>query len=747
MPRPAKHFYEFGRFSLETTERTLSLDGRPVGLTPKAFDTLLALVERQGEVVSTEDLLDAVWPETHVEEGNVKVAVSALRKAVGDDRQNGNRIIETVPKRGYRFVATVTERWEPAGEAAARTALPVSGETATPGSSPTSGDRRGGAGSSGAGPQVAPLGAPGPPPESRLASRAGRWKVWLAPVAAIGVIAVAGCVWLLVRPLPPPTVSNLQQLTNDGLPKGPLATDGSRVYFSERGSPGQVVLKQMSVNGGHASTMLVRLGDNQFLDVSPDHSSLLLSTQGDEGGPIWLLPLPGGSPRHLGDFVGRDANWSPDGRKIAYCDGNKLMVANEEGREPRAIAAVKGNVYWPRWSPDGTRLRFSEDGPSGVTTRKLLWQVRPDGDDLQRVLPDWNDPPRERDGSWTPDGRYFVFQSSKGGKADIWAIREKSWRFDLRRREPVQITDLPQACNFPLASADGRRVFFVGDLTRGRLERFSPVEKEFVPFLGGISAKQVTYSPDGSWIAYVKYPEDTLWRMRRDLTDQLQLTFSPMRLNGVAWSPDGKQIAINAWTPANPFKNYLVAAAGGEEPRPLQPGHREMEGLPSWSPDGRKIAFGDVPELLGRADKSNAIHILDLSTGKAEALPGSEGFWSPRWSPDGQYITALKDDDPDPHLQPLWLFDLKTGRIRDLRVDHVKHFLWSHDSRYVYYDDELGHGIYRIRIPNGKPELVANTNLILRADKDWFGLTPDDFPLILRDAGSEEIYSVDVDWH
>lgn len=370
-----------------------------------------------------------------------------------------------------------------------------------------------------------------------------------------------------------------------------------------------------------------------------------------------------------------------------------------------------------------------------------------DGTGLGPVLPGWSDPPRESDGSWTPDGKYFVFQSEKGGKSNIWAIREKSWRFDRRRREPVQLTDLPQSCYYPLPSFDGKRVFFVGGTERGRLERFSQAEKQFVPFLGGISAEWVAYSPDGNWVAYVKYPESTLWRMRQNGSEPLQLTFSPMKLNGVAWSPDGKQIALNGWTPTNRYKNYLVDAKGAEEPKELQRGNNEMEGIPSWSEDGRKIAFGDVPEALGRATKRNVIHVLDLSTGKAEALTHSEGFWTARWSPDGRYIAALKDDEPDPHWQPLFVYDRKTEKWQDLHVDHVKDMLWSHDGKYIYYDDEMGHCIYRVRVPNGKPEMVANTNEILRSDYSWFGLAPDDSPLILRDAGSQEIYSVDVEWH
>jgi Tol biopolymer transport system component len=592
----------------------------------------------------------------------------------------------------------------------------------------------------------APRQAPAPQADTRAAGLKSRRGLWFALVATVGLIAVAGCLWLLVRPLPPPTVSNLQQLTNDGLPKGYLATDGERLYFTERASAREFVLKQMSVNGGEPSTIPAPPGDLSFLDVSPDHASLLLSASEAERGPIWLLSLPSGSTRQIGKLLGREASWSPDARKIAYCRGHELWVANKDGSEPRKIATAEAEVLWPHWSPDGSRLTFTVGTSTAHLVVMSLWEISPDGAGLHRVLGGRNEPPAEGRGSWTPDGRYFVFESDNDGRGSVWAIREKGWRFDLRRRAPVQLTEWSRSSYCPLPSSEGKRVFFLARAERGSLEHFSKVEREFVPFLGGFSAKWVTYSQDGNWIAYVKYPEDTLWRMRRDGTDPLQLTFSPMRLNGVAWSPDGKQIAINAWTAASRFKNYLVDAKGRDEPKELRSGHNEMEGLPSWPEDGRKIAFGDVPEVFGNGTKKNVIHILDLSTGKTEVLPGSEGFWSSRWSPDGRYIAALKDDDPYPFRQPLFLFDCKTRDWLDLHVNHVRHMLWSHDAKYVYYDDEMEQGIFRIRVPNGRPEPVADTNEILRVADNWFGLAPDDSPLILRDAGSEEIYSLDVKW-
>ncbi len=108
MGTPVKHLYEFGSFQLNPPERLLLCDGQPIPMTPKAFDLLVVLVERGGHLVEKEELLKAVWRGSIVEEGNLSVTVSFLRKALNDDR-GLHRYIETVSGRGYRFVADVRE--------------------------------------------------------------------------------------------------------------------------------------------------------------------------------------------------------------------------------------------------------------------------------------------------------------------------------------------------------------------------------------------------------------------------------------------------------------------------------------------------------------------------------------------------------------------------------------------------------------------------------------------------------------
>src|SRR5262249_53119021 len=108
MSHPPSKIFEFGPYRLDTSERVLLRDGQPVPLTLKAFDLLLLLVENNGHIVEKDELMNRVWAGSFVEEGNLKVTVSMVRKAL-DDSHNGNRYVETVPRRGYRFVAEVKE--------------------------------------------------------------------------------------------------------------------------------------------------------------------------------------------------------------------------------------------------------------------------------------------------------------------------------------------------------------------------------------------------------------------------------------------------------------------------------------------------------------------------------------------------------------------------------------------------------------------------------------------------------------
>jgi Tol biopolymer transport system component len=387
----------------------------------------------------------------------------------------------------------------------------------------------------------------------------------------------------------------------------------------------------------------------------------------------------------------------------------------------------------PRWSPDGSHLRFTVRD-TNLGSLNSLWEVAADGSNLHPLLPDWNKPANECCGNWTADGRYFVFQATRNGTTNIWARREQTGLFQRASQEPVQLTFGPLNYRAPLPSLDSKRIFVVGVQTRGELSRYDTKTQQWSSYLSGISAEHLDFSRDGAWVVYVTYPEGNLWRSKVDGSHRLQITYPPLQASLPRWSPNGKQIAFSARTPGKPWKAYLISAEGGipEQLMPEEGGELD----PSWSPDGKKLVFGDVdPKII----------LLDLSTRQVSKLPDSEGLFGPRWSPDGRYIVAIVASNQ----YKLMLFDLTTQKWMELTQQQPAGFpRWSRDGKYVYFAVRFQNGpaLFRLRIGDREVERLTSLKdfrLAGGAFGTWFGWTPDDQPLVLRDVGIQDIYALE----
>ena len=566
----------------------------------------------------------------------------------------------------------------------------------------------------------------------RLRPKSRKWGAALVGTAVILALALAYLLW---RPSAPPKVLGSVQITHDGRAKyPPVFSDGSRLFFMATEANGSA-LYQVSVAGGEPVAMSEAFFIAELAGIAPDGSELLVQTF--EGtlpeGPLWVYPTVSGSRHRLGGVTSSEVGWSPDGHGIAYVKGRTLYLANTEGTETRQIAALPGEVSWLRWSPDGKKLRFTVTDPK--TSATSIWEVWASGEDPHPLLPGWNGPPAECCGSWTPDGKYFVFQSSHGGRSDIWALREAGGFLRPGRSKPLQLTSGPLDFLGPVPSKDGKRLFVIGSQPRGELARYDAKSQQFVPFQSGLSADSVSTSKDGQRVAFVSYPDGSLWRMKLDGSERLQLTFPPLTTYLPRWSPDGKQIAFQATTPGKPWAMYVTSAEGGN-PQEVAPGL----GDPGWSADGKSLVFSDTPPFDPTASGKLAIHLMDLKTREVTTLPGAEGLYSPRWSPDGRYIAALRAGP-----ETLMLFDFSTQKWVQLEQIAVGFPSWSRDSKYIYFD-AVGedHAFYRVRISDHKLErLVSLKGLRLTGAFGWTGLAPDDSPLVLRDVGTQEIYAFD----
>lgn len=715
---PNSRVLRFGTFQVDLQEGELRKSGIRIKLQEQPFQILTILLERPGQTVTREELRQRLWPaDTFVDfDHSLNTAIKKLREALGDDSESP-RFIETLHRRGYRFIEPVT----------------------------------------GNAPSVTERGVGTPEPVARVRPAHYRWAVVACAIAAIAMVTG----WKVTSPRAVPRVTAFTQLTSDGhLKVGPLLSDGFRIYFGHT-LPDGVYLNQVAVNGG--DSVPVPTSPRKPLHqvgISTDKSRLLvfgastLEPQMPSGflpahtTPPCILPVAGGSPRCFGTVYPDSAAWGPDNETVIYSQANEIFLVTTDGGGSRKLATVPGVVYLTgfSWSPDRRTLSFTVSEGHSTSTDAVgsnaLWEMSADTSEPRPVLPGWSNLPTACCGNWTPDGKYFVFQATTAGRTDLWAIPEIRGLLRAGNKQPVRLTSGPIQFHSPLPSADGKKLFAIGRVARAEVARYDPQNAEFVPYLPGISADQLAFSSDGQWVAYVSFPEGSLWRARVDGTDQVQLTFPPMSVLVPRWSPDGKRIAFMSDPGSGRVSKIYVVPAEGGAARLLVVG-----GDPNWSPDGKSLVFG--PPCCPAGMETQFLHILDLRTSQVSIVPGSQGLFSPRWSPDGRYLAALSTITYE-----LMLFDFKIQKWTQLTDFATAWPGWSHDGRYIYFQDK-GKGIdapprlVRISIPGRKLEtlldMARSMHVSARADTliPWSGLAPDDSLLVARDISTEEIYALD----
>jgi len=691
-----RSLYRFGVFELEAHTGELRRNGIKLKLQDQPYQVLLKLLEHAGQTVSREQLRSALWPaDTFVDfETGLNTTIKRLRETLGDSAENPT-FIETVPKRGYRFIAPVTE--------------PNSGSESVP-------------------------------------EKVGPERVRLSTILKLGAVLILAVLsvgfalrhWSTASSLPA-RVLDFTQLTSDGQAKqGRLLSDGSRIYFSEVLPVGRVVA-QVSAKGGETTRIPTTVSNPRPADISPDGTELLILS-GDiskkeetSGGALWILPAAGGSARPVDNVVATDAVWGERAETILYCNGHDLYVVNRDGANRRKTLTVSGYVESLRRSPNSQLLRFT------MTSRTMggtssIWEVSANGAGLRQVVPGL---PGSAAccGAWMAGNDDFLFQWTRAGRTDLWELPGN--RSVLR--PAIRLTAGPMNLSEPTASGAPNEAFVVGSIPRAELVKYVPQTAELVPYLSGISAEGVETSRDGQWLAYTLFPEGTLWRSNITGTERVQLTFPPMRAFLPRWSPDGKQIAFIGTAHGDRWTTYVIPAQGGVA-RQMIPGNDETADA-TWTPDNKSIVFGPW-----KGGESRGIKVLDLNTNQVSPLPGATEMWSPRTSPDGRYIAALSEQD-----SKMMLFDTRTQKWEQLCTDYSGYPSWSRDGKFLYFQD-WNHGsgypsrVVRTRISDRRLETVLDLKSLDRLSigtfMSWSGLAPDDSVLLSRNNSTQEIYAV-----
>ena len=607
---------QFGPFLIDPDERILRRDGTPVPLTPKAFDVLAALLDKPGHLISKEELLQKVWPDTFVEESNLAYNVFALRKALGDTADD-SRYIETVPKKGYRFKASVM----PANQSGSSQRAPES--DAAPGRARFTGQSRNLASSVVRFPQ-APMrsqlaterrSAPYSPTVEPLAVGGSdlsrrRWSRWYwLWFAGATVLVAAGVSVLQWRRAPadatPPRALPLTALP--GIVRGPsLSPDGTYVVFSWNGPQRDntdLYVQQIGVTAPP-----YRLTSDPANDYSPswspDGRTIAFLRRGPDGTSAVLRIAPlGGPERKVAEIQPRLASFRPV--TIAWCpDSSCLLVTDTLGAdqpdgliriavetgERRQLTDPRGLVRDadPAISPDGRSLIFRRDTTpgSGEFYRVSLSDAGDAAGDPVRLTSTLN----AGKPVWIPDSREILF-SGRGG---LWIL--DAFAGGTPRRLPFVGQDGANAVLSRLPGG-GRRLVYArsfGDTNVWRVDTARPGAPAASPPGPAISSTRgdltPILTPDGRRAVFLsdRSGELEFWVGDPDGSNAFQLTSMAITPGYPRWSPDLATIAFHGDPEGRP--DVLVVPAGGGLPRNLTK-DLPASAYPSFSRDGRWIYF------------------------------------------------------------------------------------------------------------------------------------------------------------
>ena len=615
----------FGPFELDSSSGELFKLGYKLNLHGQPVEVLSILLEHPGEVVTRDEFCKRLWPQdTFVDfEHSLNTAIKKLRQTLDDD-PDSPRYIETLPKKGYRFIAAA----EPVTSSSLPLTIPANDADAS----------------------TLTTEPPKSPQLPGLAPIRRRWlRVTVSVVFLLMVTVGAVYWWFLVRR---PFVTGIHQLTRTGHPKSTVfdhrpQTDGTRVYFDEL-VDGRWRTAQVSVKGGEVSYIDISpLQSIVVTAISDDGSELAIWDRGqvEAGSPhtsYWTFKLPNGPARRIpGTYNRGSVEFLPGWQQILFekwpSDLNHLYVANLDGSGERQVLSSATPLNCFDYS--GLTL-VSPDKWIRFCAGKKVWESRLDGTHIHPASTE----SRYAGGfywvpGWSPDGRTYVFATGRNHDLNnLWAVREFRLFSHLFTSRPVQLTNGPIPFTYFTFSKDGKQLFALGEVKRGELSAYDSDSKAFNSFLSGLSGAFTDFSRDGQWVTYVSYPLASLWRSRTDGSERLQLTFPEMgEVLNPRWSPDGRFIAFTTLTGGT--KIYLIPAEGGS-PMLLLSGDSQPND-PTWFPDGKSILYGGVALIWGHTSE---ISIFDLETKTSRSVPGSHGLFSPRLSPDGRHVAALSQD-------------------------------------------------------------------------------------------------------
>ena len=623
-----------------------------IPMPPRVFDLLLVLIENAGRLVSKETLLNRIWADSFVEEGNLNQTVSRLRKLLCES-PNENRFIETVPRVGYRFIANVVVVDDVA---------PATQVVTEPIDAPLD-----------VGPRRRPMWMWAVVPVLLLLAVGGFFAYrYITPRIGVAettrpqkhtpvqltnyptreerpVFTRDGSIrfarWEGSTPLSFIMGANGTDQRRDtsiaGLKTGAWSPDGRKVLYYKEGDSESIYIAD--ANGSNESKLPFVAGN---MDWSAD-STRIVYQFGRASSDIFIYTLETGTSEVVvnGPAFESDPSFSPDGNSIVFVsdrDGNPeiYIVDLNNPTNIRRLTNHPAHDEFPTFSPDGTQIAFDSNREDENFD---VYVMNADGTGIRRIT-SWKTDEEVRPGCWSPDGTQLLFTSNKEGKGDIYKI-------DIEPFAPTELYSVSGVdVQYPVYSPDGSRLAYmsVKDDASGELHIVDVATKrDKVLVTSELAEMSPRFSPDGQWIVFQHRINGNaeICVIGVDGGEVRNLTNNPARDMHPAWSPDGSKIVFVSNREGNfdIFSIYTMNPDGSEQHRIYYTYAISMN--PTWSPDGTQIVFVNDKED-GRTGNFEIFAIEPETVNPERRLTFRRHYdVEPVFSPDGKRIAFTSNTD------------------------------------------------------------------------------------------------------
>ncbi|HSO75372.1 MAG TPA: winged helix-turn-helix domain-containing protein [Blastocatellia bacterium] len=636
--------YRFDDVVVDCDRLRIEKDGQPRKLTPRAFDVLVYLVEHRGRVTEKQELFDNVWKEQFVTDNALTRIIKEIRQVIGDDA-DAPRYIETVPKRGYRFIANLSA--QALAEQETRSAEAPDAEHVQIASAELQ-------------KPAETKGQPHKASEVGAVRGLSKSAMLAGAIAAFAVALIALIIWRTqpkqATPEAAASLMTTQITTWPGLDNFPtLSPDGNSIaYSSDHNSSFEIYSKQLTA--GAREIQLTSDGQQNFQPAwSPDGK--LIAYYSKKRGGIWIVPASGGTAKQLTEFGSRP-RWSVDGATVVFqsfastdlgantrdaMPPSTIWVVPSQGGDPTPVTQVgtpPGGHGSPSWSPDGKRIVFTaSDFLSGG-----LWSVSPTGEELRQL-----DKSLCFDPVWSPDGETIYYARAFA----LWKIRVSPTSGETAGEPGLVVSTAPLQIRHLTISADGKRIAY-SQLSNDSNLWSVPVSKSTnlatglpAPLTRNTNSRNLfpLFSPDGGKIAfYFRHSgvQTTISTIDADGRNQVNLTAGTTASISSGWFPEGDQVAFLT-NKEGRSTLWSVSLKSGRERLLL-----EIDQGASYarlSPDGKEIA------ISSKGAGATNVWTIQLDGGQAKQITFDDelmGF--PCWSPDGKLLAFQIERGDDHHI-------------------------------------------------------------------------------------------------